>query len=117
MRLIDADTFMEECRNRIEVNAPHLPLYIRDFVIDEMPTVDAEPKWIPVSERLPEPLETVLVTFTWKGGRYVTTDRYRYMSTFNNPIYWLDTSQYMDTQKVVAWMPLPKPYEVKNERH
>lgn len=71
-------------------------------------------EWIPVTERLPEELETVLVTFTWKGGRYVTIDRYRYVSTFKNPIYWLNTSQYMG-EKVIAWMPMPKPYEVKEE--
>ena len=41
MRLIDADSFVEEARNRIEMQDLYLPIHIKEFVIDEMPTVDA----------------------------------------------------------------------------
>lgn len=50
MRLIDADAFLEEARNRIDMQDDYLPIHIKYFVIDEMPTIDAEParhgKWI-----------------------------------------------------------------------
>ena len=42
-RLIDADAFEEEARSRIDMQDLYLPIHIKDFVIDEMPTVDAVP--------------------------------------------------------------------------
>lgn len=41
MRLIDADAFLEEARNRIDMQDMYLPIHIKEFVIDEMPTIDA----------------------------------------------------------------------------
>lgn len=41
MRLIDADAFLEEARNRIDMQDVYLPIHIKEFVIDEMPTIDA----------------------------------------------------------------------------
>lgn len=43
MRIIDADAFLEEARNRIDMQDEYLPIHIKYFVIDEMPTIDAEP--------------------------------------------------------------------------
>lgn len=43
MRLIDADAFLEEARNRIDMQDVYLPIHIKYFVIDEMPTIEAEP--------------------------------------------------------------------------
>lgn len=73
-------------------------------IIDEQPTIDAEPQWIPVSERLPDDNATVLIThkggvsFGWYNGRYWE----RGANTKHRPL-----------QTVTAWMPLPKPYEGK----
>ena len=73
--------------------------------IANMPTVTPqEPRWIPVSERLPESDEeyhTFLVTDN-KGK--VTLSEF-YLSISDRKPYW---SGMID---VVAWMPLPKPYE------
>lgn len=46
-RLIDADTFLEEARSRIDMQDMYLPVHIKEFVIDEMPTVDPvrKSKW------------------------------------------------------------------------
>ena len=50
MRLIDADAFIEESRNRIDMQDVYLPIHIKELVIDQMPTIDAQPirhgKWI-----------------------------------------------------------------------
>lgn len=61
------------------------------------PTIDAEPHWIPCSERFPE-----------KDGYYLTTTCYRqvYCDFWNE-------DHFDRTEAVIAWMPLPKPYEVK----
>ena len=74
------------------------------MTIDEQPTIDAEPHWIPCSERLPEVRQWVLcqcragimdvLRLTEDGSWYKGYPNAEYMGGF-----------------VVAWMPMPKPYE------
>ena len=62
-------------------------------------------EWIPVTERLPK--EEVLCC-NIRGDMligYVGEDEYGYMAEGDGVIL----------EEVVAWMPLPKPYEVKEE--
>ena len=109
-RLIDADALKEyiDCghlRNPCEVCFSE-----RDVVdlIDAQPTIDAEPHWIPCSERLPEVRQWVLcqcragimdvLRLTENGSWYKGYPNAEYMGGF-----------------VVAWMPLPKPYEGDNK--
>ena len=54
-------------------------------------------RWIPVTERLPEKEDAYLVTVESMFGNYVTRERF-----FRNR--WSYSC-------VVAWMPLPEPYE------
>ena len=65
------------------------------------PTIDAVPQWIPCSERLPE--EGVVVVTVDKDGDY----------EINAIIDEEDCEWFWE--KPVAWMPLPKPYEVRTE--
>ena len=80
-------------------------------------TVEQEPRWIPVSDRLPEehicddgyhePSKSVLVQM--KSGAMHTA---RYWSRYDEK--WLDLN-YPTTDEVIAWMPLPKPYNAESE--
>ena len=60
---------------------------------------NAEPKWIPVSERLPE------------DGTYLCWEQqgFIYVDSYCGGKWELEERCY---SKCVAWMPLPKPYEV-----
>jgi hypothetical protein len=61
-----------------------------------------ENKWIPVTDELPEPFELVLVT---------TVDQFEIrrlrQGWWNGDLWRL----YYGNDKVIAWMPLPKPYD------
>lgn len=96
-RLIDAEKLKKHYAWWEDDERRHL----FDQIVDAQPTIDAEPQWIPVSERLPDDNATVLIThkggvsFGWYNGRYWE----RGANTKHRPL-----------QTVTAWMPLPKPY-------
>lgn len=77
--------------------------------IESMPSVNPqEPKWIPVSEKMPlsdEEYHTFLVTDS--NGKVTLSDFY--LSLSDGKPYW---SGMVD---VVAWMPLPQPYKTESE--
>ena len=95
----------------------------RDFLINyikQLPPVTPQPKWIPVSERLPE-----------SCGMYIVT-RKIYDCPDTAPIIMSDES-WFDGQNtwhndnrinhergylfdVIAWQPLPEPYKAESER-
>lgn len=64
-------------------------------------------RWIPVTERLPE-----------KNGNYLITYRLPWKSETGEDRYEVDMDYWQwntwdDDNDVVAWMPLPDPYEVE----
>lgn len=78
----------------------------KDFM-DEINAIPHAQRWIPVSERLPEPGQFVIVTVerTYSDGKTaLLVDNSIHYSTTG---WWSDTS---DT-RTLAWMPLPEPYK------
>lgn len=69
--------------------------------------MDAEPQWIPCSERLPEDDRTKVVTLANGNAE---------AGYYSNGDWWCvgDTIS-LENPTVIAWMPLPKPYEVEDE--
>ena len=77
-------------------------------VVENLPPAQPEQRWIPCEEKLPEPLEKVLVTFEEYGERYVTigyTNWYRNVLMWNLPY----------GGKAIAWQPRPKPYKEQQD--
>ena len=105
MRLIDADVLRNKLENLAddEWNRSTTTSWAEAFsecadMVDEQPTIEPEPPWIPCKVRLPDHNADVLVTDadeTEMGRR--------------SHGRWLDC--YGDKMKdVTAWMPKPKPY-------
>jgi hypothetical protein len=96
--------------------------------IDEQPTIDAVPHWIPCSERLPEDSGDYLV----RPSDSVLEDYSDFSEIMIMPYdadceafgWWVERYHpislgYLDSDfnefEVIAWMPMPKPYEEKGE--
>lgn len=101
-RLIDADKLIEEIESyRGDIFASEIVELIK-----QMPTVG---EWIPCSERFPEESRKYEVT-AYNGYRRVTTQvkwqpKLKTWSLTGAMAYW----------KIIAWMPLPEPYNPDKE--
>ena len=66
--------------------------------------------WIPVEDRLPDKNEYVLI-FDKNGRQYVWS-----LSESYGQYYWLDEHcEWVAFNEVVAWMPLPAPYDMRKK--
>ena len=105
-RLIDADILTEVLKsNGLKDSLVYM-------FIDQEPTVDAKPKWIPVSERLPEEAFGCLVTVV--DYNPFTGDSFPNLLPFFvgcDDGRWYDYDGEEIPYTVLAWIQLPKPYK------
>ena len=128
MRLIDADALIaNKFKNDISYNA---------FVnlVKRQETVEPERQWIPCSERLPEDIRPVIVT--WKNTdpasyyQYIVGKHFTGTACYKNEKwYWYssttedmlaeygryDSEEFDEAIECIAWMPLPEPYEGESD--
>jgi hypothetical protein len=71
--------------------------------------IKQEPRWIPVSERLPEENRMFLVTLVDKEDGCVCLEVVWYSHVSG------EWEEVPTGEKVIAWMPLPQPYKAESE--
>lgn len=78
--------------------------------IMRFPSAQPEQRWIPCGERLPEDNSDILVTYVEKDEKRIAPVNYgcgTWFDCFFNKV--------LDQVGVLAWMPLPEPYEAESE--
>ena len=111
MRLINADALKENLKLPEESGRMgELLGMVIDAVIEDAPTIEPEPQWIPCSERFPENDERVLVCGE-RGG--IAIARYSENNDFFGDCYHIFWTNGNKIIKAIAWMPLPAPWKGK----
>lgn len=117
-RLIDADAIKRRAQKvateswKMGIKAK-IETVLNQFIdwIDEAPTTQVEPNWIPVTERLPEHSEN--------NDYYLVTIQCEHVDGWDDyvvgiaewtPHGWDILTGYIKQIKVVAWSELPEPY-------
>ena len=79
--------------------------------IDRLPSVTPWSDWIPVSEKLPEPLTAVLLTVRYKSTGHWTYQMGYWEDTLEKWEKWIEIGTLDDEFEILAWMELPERYE------
>jgi len=81
--------------------------YALDF-LEQLPSTQPEPHWIPCSERLPEDDTEVFV--------YLFDRQYPYIAWVTDSCWFTEDFQVEKENYPKAWMPLPEPYKEDKKR-
>lgn len=92
------------------------------FMLADAPAADVEPRWIPVTERLPEEDKEVLISYRYKEGEGDTSHVNISITTYGQMYFggrkiegvkhWRAPFEYFESNyEVIAWMSLPSPYK------
>ena len=129
------DAFLTELTKRERKNLLHTwsTVEVKYFVVDMLeksPSAQPEQRWIPCSERLPEDIRPVIVT--WKNTdpksyyQYIVGKHFTGTACYKNgKWYWYssttedmlaeygryDSEEFDEAIECIAWMPLPEPYK------
>ena len=105
-------TTLKEAIKRLKEVIKEVRSTIQPFLYDNeakdyiLKALEQEPKWISVSERLPEQYKEVIVTDV------ETSDTY--MSRYIGDGYWeCDNGSFKD--RIIAWQQKPQPYKAESE--
>ena len=104
MRPIDADALIEKCGDwYVEEGTESGFIGTLKNLLATEPTVQPEPQWIPVSERLPRDGSWNIFT----DGKNISVERYKADAID----HFFPNGRWFEFEDVIAWMPLPKPFE------
>ena len=114
-------TYSKELRDRIEQNLrmfdyPRFDDGDIDALLDEIERLQAERRWIPVSERLPEYGEPSLTIYHTKNATSQITIRCLVEDRDDKlRVIWYDIENglWVNGNNITHWMPLPEPPEEK----
>jgi hypothetical protein len=131
MRQIDADAL--KAYIDAQIGRPFIGCTVGEalkILVDEQPTVEAEPKWIPVSERLPDvdfPGEIKVMGYDGKteciNADYLISKPVAAKGKDGKPIiaiyevdddkrkYWVNDADGTITDGITEWAPLPESYK------
>ena len=114
MRPIDADALIAKCGDWYTEEGTEEGFIgtIRDMV-DSIPTIDPELKWIPCSERLPEDGTYIVYAPDYTGGSSSAKECHNgiMFSKIKNGKWSIEHGYHKRPNCVWAWMPLPEPYQ------
>ena len=109
MRLIDADALMRKA-----VETFYTTNYFNHIskMIEDAPTIDTEPHWIPCSDMLPEKSGDYMLyrPHFWGANTGQITVCYWNNHDWSDN-YRNDSERYLPIIDGMAWMPLPQPYK------
>ena len=104
MRPIDADALIEKCGDWYVEEGTESGFIgtLKNLLATEQ-TIQPEPQWIPISDRLPR-------DGTWNiftDGKNISVERYKADAID----HFFPNGRWFKLEDAIAWMPLPEPYK------